>query len=257
MSELLTAKDIELKIFKKVSFGGYAVSDVEEFLNQVAEDLEVYAFRLNEQQRRLLELEKVLKENEAMKDTIKDALILAQKSAKDKEEEANLHAEHILAKAESKLSEVGQEVRRRLEEAESSADDIIAAARVTAAQIIKKAEDTWEDTQRKIENTETDAERLIADANKRADEITSMARFEAKRMTENIRKDIEDAERELSSLQTEKTRFLTELADLVNMFGRSIDMARQKQPKSTSQELDDLPALSSRGKKNLPFSPAS
>ena len=40
MNELLTAKDVEVKVFKKVRFGGYSVPEVEDFLNQVADDLE-------------------------------------------------------------------------------------------------------------------------------------------------------------------------------------------------------------------------
>ena len=40
MSELLTAKDVEVKIFKKARFGGYVIAEVEDFLNQVADDLE-------------------------------------------------------------------------------------------------------------------------------------------------------------------------------------------------------------------------
>ena len=37
MPDLLTAKDVELITFKKVSFGGYAIPEVEEFLNQVTQ----------------------------------------------------------------------------------------------------------------------------------------------------------------------------------------------------------------------------
>ena len=46
MPDLLTAKDVEVRAFKKVSFGGYAIPEVEEFLNQVADDIETYALRL-------------------------------------------------------------------------------------------------------------------------------------------------------------------------------------------------------------------
>ena len=48
MPDLLTAKDVELIAFKKVSFGGYAIQEVEEFLNQVADDIEAYALRRRE-----------------------------------------------------------------------------------------------------------------------------------------------------------------------------------------------------------------
>ena len=83
MTELLTAKDVEVKAFKKVSFGGYSVPEVEDFLNQVADDLEAYALRLNERENRIRELEEHIKKQESMTDMIKDALIQARKSAKE------------------------------------------------------------------------------------------------------------------------------------------------------------------------------
>ena len=52
--------------FKKVSFGGYAIPEVEEFLNQVADDIEAYALRLNERERRIEELEAYVKKQESM-----------------------------------------------------------------------------------------------------------------------------------------------------------------------------------------------
>ncbi len=54
--ELLTAKDVEIKVFKKVRFGGYAIAEVEDFLNQVADDLEVYAEQIEEKDARIREL---------------------------------------------------------------------------------------------------------------------------------------------------------------------------------------------------------
>ena len=83
MPDLLTAKDVELVTFKKASFGGYAIPEVEEFLNQVADDIEAYALRLNERERRIEELEAYVKKQESMTDMIKDALIQARKSAKE------------------------------------------------------------------------------------------------------------------------------------------------------------------------------
>ncbi|MDR1875159.1 MAG: DivIVA domain-containing protein [Synergistaceae bacterium] len=254
MPELLTAKDVELKIFRKASFGGYAISDVEDFLNQVAEDLEAYVMRLNDQQRKILDLEEALKKHEAMKDTIKDALILAQKSAKDKEDEARHQAELIIAKAESKMGEINAEVRRRLNEAEAAADDVVAAARANAAQIIKNAEEIKEEAQKRLTNADNEVEQRMNEAKERASEITTTARIEARRITGRIKHEIEESKRELSVAQMERLRFLEESAELAAAFERLVEDARQKLDKA----LPKLEAVDSRQEKApLSFYPVS
>ncbi|MDR1977528.1 MAG: DivIVA domain-containing protein [Synergistaceae bacterium] len=239
MSDLLTAKDVELKIFKKASFGGYSIPDVEEFLNQIAEDLEAYALRQSEQQRRVFELEEAVKRHEAMKDTIKDALILAQKSAKDKEDEARHQAELILAKAEAKIGEFDLQGRRRLEEAENAADEIVAEARASAAQILKSAEEMRDEAEKRLENMEAEINRRMAEANDRASDITAAARLEARRVTSKVKHEIEESKRELSALQVEKRRFLRDVNELLAAFTHVLDDAGRKLEKGTPS-LDEL-----------------
>ena len=253
MTELLTAKDVELKIFKKSSFGGYAIPDVEEFLNQIAEDLEAYALRQNEQQRKIYELEDALQKHEAMKDTIKDALILAQKSAKDKEEEAQRQAELILAKAESRVEQVEREVRRHLGEAESSADDIVAAARTAAAQIIKSAEDMRDEAQKRLDGVDSEIAQRLTDANERASEITASARVEARRITNKNKQEVEECRHEISLLQVERQRFLKESVDLVKSFERTIEEAQRKLEKGSSGS-EDGAGRTEKASTALPFS---
>ena len=258
MSELLTAKDVELKIFKKVSFGGYSISDVEEFLNQVAEDLETYVLRLNEQQRRVYELEEALKRHEAMKDTIKDALILAQQSAKDKEDEARHQAELILAKAEAKIGEIDDKGRRRIEEAEGAADDIVSAARTAAAQIIKSAEEMKEEAQKRLEGVEQEIANHMAEANDKASEITAVARLEARRVTGKVKQEVEEYKHEMKALLMEKRRFLRESEELASAFMRVLEEGTKKLDRShveghdpVTQELGKPDA----GRMTLSFSP--
>jgi len=260
MSELLTAKDVELKVFKKVSIGGYSVTDVEEFLNQIAEDLESYVLRMNEQQRRMFELEEALKRHEAMKDTIKDALILAQKSAKDKEEEARHQAELIVAKAEATISEIDEKSRRRLEEAESTADDIVAAARTAAAQIIKSAEEMKEEAQRRLESADLEISHLTAEATDKANDITSAARLEARRVANKVKHEVEECKGEVSSLILEKKRFLRDSEELVSAFSQMIDDAMKKLDRSTGEENDSSRQELSKtdaGRMTLSFSPVT
>jgi cell division initiation protein len=258
MSELLTAKDVELKIFKKVSFGGYSISDVEEFLNQIAEDLESYVLRLNEQQRRVNELEEALKRHEAMKDTIKDALILAQQSAKDKEEEARRQAERILAKAEAKIGEIDDEGHRRLEEAENKADEMVAEARAAAAQIIKSAEEKKEEAEKRLENIELEISRHMEKANEKADAIAASARIEAKRAAGKVRYEIEEYKREMSALIVEKRNFLRDSEALASDFTRTIEEAIKTMDKDLAgghEYLKHEPVKSDADRVTLSFFP--
>jgi len=252
MSELLTAKDVELKLFKKVSFGGYSISDVEEFLNQIAEDLETYVLRLSEQGRRVNELEEALKRHEAMKDTIKDALILAQQSAKDKEEDAKRQAEHILAKAEAKIGEIDDEGRRRIEEAEGTADDIVSAARTAAAQIIKSAEEMREEAQKRLESVDLEISSRMAEANEKASEIAVAARLEARRVTGKVKHEIEECKREMSALLVEKRRFLRESEELASAYMHIIEDATKSLNRNYAEGHDS--STQELGRMTLPFS---
>ena len=118
MSDLLTAKDVEVKIFKKVRFGGYSVPEVEDFLNQVADDLEAYVTQLDEKDARIQELEAFVKKQEAMTDAIKDALIQARKAAKDMEEQARTQTEkfsrRLTRKQRNMLPKLTDSFRREL-----------------------------------------------------------------------------------------------------------------------------------------------
>ena len=255
MSDLLTAKDVELKIFKKASFGGYSIPDVEEFLNQIAEDLEAYALRQSEQQRRVFELEEAVKRHEAMKDTIKDALILAQKSAKEKEDEAKRQAELILAQAEAKIGECDLEGQRRIEEAQDAADKLIAEAQESAAHILKNAEELKEEAQKRIENVEAEIAQRLTESNDQANDITAAAHLEARRVTGKIKYEIEESKRELSALQGEKRRFLRDAGDLLAAFTHVLDEMGRKLEKGNSS-LDETEASKQETTHmTLPFSP--
>jgi len=208
--ELLTAKDVEMKVFKKVSFGGYSIPEVEEFLNQIAEDLEAYVLCLNEQQRKLHELEEALKRYESMKDTIKDALILAQQSARGKEEEARREAEFIVAQAEDK------------------ADEIVATARTAAARVINSAEEMKEEALKRLDGVELEISRYMEEANEKANNITTAARLEAVSVTDKAKHEIEECKREMDAVIQERRRFLRDSEELVSAYTHMIEEAAEK-----------------------------
>ncbi|MDR1648792.1 MAG: DivIVA domain-containing protein [Synergistaceae bacterium] len=223
MPELLTAEDIERRVFKKVSFGGYSVAEIEEFLGQIIDDVKEYASRLDVQRSRIAELEESVKKYESMEATIKDALIMAQRIAQEKREEAERQAALLLAGVEAKQSEIDEEARSRLDEADKKAEEIAAAAHASVAQITQDAERMRGEAQKRFDDMDQEIERRLAEANDRVGQITANARLEARRMLGKTQSDIEENERSLAALRAEKDRFLRECGDLLSKFGDTLE----------------------------------
>lgn len=85
---------------------GYAVSEVDEFLDRVAEDIQEYSLRCAELERRIDRLEEQIKEYENLKETLQGTLLMAQKSAEAKEEAASRQAETLLNEARLKAEQI-------------------------------------------------------------------------------------------------------------------------------------------------------
>ena len=268
MMELLTAKDVEVKAFKKVSFGGYAVQEVEDFLNQVADDFETYAMRLNERETRIRELEEYVKKQESMTDMIKDALIQARKGAKEMEEQARAQTEQILAdarvEAEKYLSEANSKVEEitsqadttisnaektaaeivaeanaksreidsqshmQLDEAEKAAAEIIAKAKASAAGILQEAQDMRLETEKRWADLEQDLSHRKKEASEQIEQTLASARSEAKRLLEEASKEVENYNNRLRFLNLRKQQFLKDTVALLLDFGKTIDKAQQE-----------------------------
>ncbi len=85
---------------------GYAVSEVDEFLDRVAEDIQEYSLRCAELERRIDRLEEQIREYENLKETLQGTLLMAQKSAEAKEEAASRQAETLISEARLKAEQV-------------------------------------------------------------------------------------------------------------------------------------------------------
>lgn len=221
MTELLTARDVELKTFKKVSFGGYAVSEVEEFLNQVADDLEAYVLRIDERDNRIRELEEYVRKQESMTDMIKNALIQAQKAAKDMEEQANVQREKI-------LSEANAQADRKISEANAQAGDIVARARISADNLVKEAQELKNETERRWNSLEQDLALRKQEVSDESDRMLDSAQTEADRMIDEASRQVEEYSSRMRVLSLQKQQFLRETAALLINFGRTIDKAQQE-----------------------------
>ena len=231
MSDLLTAKDVEVKVFKKVRFGGYSVPEVEDFLNQVADDLEAYVTQIDEKDARIQELEAFVKKQESMTDAIKDALIQARKAAKDMEEQARTQTEKILAEADDEakkhVAEADGLVQQKLDEAERKANDIIAQAKITAEEITQSTQDRRSKAEHSLANIEYELETRRRDAESKAEEILSSAKAEAKKLLDNAEAEASQHEGQIRFLNLQKQQFLKDAYSLLIDFGKIIDRAQE------------------------------
>lgn len=221
MSELLTAKDVEIKVFKKVRFGGYSVPEVEDFLNQVADDLDAYAAQIEEKDARIQELEAYAKKQDDMKEDIKEALIIARQAAKSVEEKAQADADKILADAQEQanviINEADGKVQTRLDEAGRTAGDIIARAKASADELIQNTQDRREQADRSLAGIEQELAERRREAESQAENILATAKAEAHEYDEQIR-----------YLSLKKQQFLKDTMSLILEFGKALDEAQQE-----------------------------
>lgn len=157
IDELLTSKDIESRIFKKASFGGYVTSDVDEFLDQVCEDVDIYVARIRDFEHRVEQLEIKLKEYEEVKDSLQDTLFAAQRTAK----------------------QIISDSQRSVAENEAEAINIITAAREEAQKIIHESEDL-------LRKSQQESEEIIRQSHVERDRIIQEADFDARDIRNSI-----------------------------------------------------------------------
>lgn len=96
---MLTPIDIDNKEFSR-QFKGYNVEEVDIFLDQISDDLEMLMKEKKELEAKLEEMEKSVKQYRAVETTLQDTLIIAQKTAEDVKNVAKKEAEQIISSAQ-------------------------------------------------------------------------------------------------------------------------------------------------------------
>lgn len=94
----MTSLDVVNQSFKR-SIRGYDHVEVDEFLDQIAETLQIYAQKTKDLERELIVKSESLSEYERMKGVLHEALLMAQKSADEKVKKAETEAEKIVSEA--------------------------------------------------------------------------------------------------------------------------------------------------------------
>lgn len=102
---MLTAKDVREVQFHK-SMGGYKTIEVDEFLDRCAETLEALTAQNEENKNKMQVLAETIVEYRNQEDSIRFALINAQRMAESVVKEANEKAEALLTEAQEKAASI-------------------------------------------------------------------------------------------------------------------------------------------------------
>ena len=98
---MLTPVDIDNKTFKKTKIGGYDIADVEDFLVKVMEDYEFLYKENSELKEKLYNIENSVSYYKSIEDLINNTIENAQSSADDIKAAAQKEAERIKQQAEA------------------------------------------------------------------------------------------------------------------------------------------------------------
>ncbi|MDR3164731.1 MAG: DivIVA domain-containing protein [Synergistaceae bacterium] len=132
MSELLTSLDIVNQAFKK-TMRGYDPSEVDEFLDRVAECIQIYVQKIKDYERVIEEQSEKLRDYENIKGSLHEALLMAQRTAEEKVANAGLLADEKAAQADRAYEE-------KVGHATVTAENILADARIKAERMMHDAE---------------------------------------------------------------------------------------------------------------------
>ena len=102
---MITAKDVQKKKFEKVKFG-YSPEEVDSFLAQIENDLRLMQQDLDDSNEKVQLLADKVREYKDTEDDLKNALLLAQKQARQVVEEAQQKADAIVAEAKASVDSV-------------------------------------------------------------------------------------------------------------------------------------------------------
>ena len=108
---MITAQDIREKTFEKSTFGGYAMNEVDDFLDEMANDVAVSQKELATMRAKMKVLVEKIEEYRGSEEDMHKALVSAQKTARTIEEEAKARADALLSEAQAKADAIVAEAQ--------------------------------------------------------------------------------------------------------------------------------------------------
>jgi cell division initiation protein len=145
MSDLLSSLDVVNQAFKK-TMRGYDPAEVDEFLDKVAECIQVYVQRTKDYERIMEEQAERLGDYDNIKGSLHEALLMAQRTSEEKLRNATRVAEETMNSAnlacEDRLAAAAKTAEEKINQANVAAENILAEARVKAERLVHEAEAT-------------------------------------------------------------------------------------------------------------------
>ena len=112
----ITPLDIEHKEFKK-SLQGYAREEVDQYLDEIAESFEEEIAERGKLETELGELRERVAHFDAIKDTLQNTLVFAQRNADEMKAAAHKETDLIKERAKLEINDELQDLRRKIDEA--------------------------------------------------------------------------------------------------------------------------------------------
>ena len=111
----ITPLDIEHKEFKK-SLQGYAREEVDQYLDEVAESFEEEIAERGKLESELADLRERVAHFDAIKDTLQNTLVFAQRNADEMKAAAHKETDLIKERAKLEINDELQDLRRKIDE---------------------------------------------------------------------------------------------------------------------------------------------
>ena len=160
---MITAQDIREKGFEKAKIGGYAMNEVDDFLDALADDVAASQKETNVLKAKMKVLVGKIEEYRGSEEAMHRALVAAQKIAQEVEDEARAKADAIVADAQAEAERLVAEAQA---EADRIAGDVVslrekeearyAAAKSSAAEYLEGLKKALEKEQKYLDSLEAD-----------------------------------------------------------------------------------------------------
>ena len=94
---------------------GYDPVEVDEFLDHVAGSLQAYVQKIKDQEQELVQKREKLGQFESIRESIQEALIMAQRTAEERVQGARMQADSIISEARSKVDRMVRDAEDEME----------------------------------------------------------------------------------------------------------------------------------------------
>lgn len=218
---MLTPDKIKEKSFQTTGRGSYRAEDVDNFLNEVSASYEQMFKENGDLIKKISILAKKIEEYRADEESLKLALLNAQKLADRIVAEAKENAEKETSEAQA----VSSKLR---EEAQADADAIEAKAKRESDAI--------------IESAKAEAEKIVADANRQSNEILGNINRKVTHETlvfDMVKKEASEFKAKLVSMYKEHINLINQLPEIVD---EELDKAEET-PAPAAEEVEEEPVV--------------